>query len=337
MNTVGKSTLIIVLIFLLTNCNNINNRDKLSSDKISVIFDTDANNELDDQHALAYLLFNGNTFDLKGVTVNATYNGGDIDKQYDEALRVSKLCSMPENIPLFRGANGSFDEIKLNINESNFDGSDAVDFIITQAKLHNTNKLNIIAVGKLTNIALAVKKDPLITNNIRLVWLGSNYPDPGEYNLVNDIPAMNSLLQSNISFEMVTVRYGESSGTDAVRITKDEVTKKVAGLGPQIKIPVIGRHGGTFSNFGDYSVSLFEYIEYDDDTQSRALYDMAAVAIMKNSNWASMVEIPSPIMINEEWVEQPENSRRIVLWENFNSDKIMSDFYNTLEHYNIVK
>jgi len=28
--------------------------------RISVIIDTDANNELDDQHALAYLFFNGN-------------------------------------------------------------------------------------------------------------------------------------------------------------------------------------------------------------------------------------------------------------------------------------
>jgi len=32
------------------------------SDKIRVILDTDANNELDDQHAIAYMLFNGSTF-----------------------------------------------------------------------------------------------------------------------------------------------------------------------------------------------------------------------------------------------------------------------------------
>ena len=32
------------------------------SSRIRVIFDTDTNNEVDDQHALAYLLFNGNAF-----------------------------------------------------------------------------------------------------------------------------------------------------------------------------------------------------------------------------------------------------------------------------------
>ena len=46
--------------------------------RIPVIVDTDANNELDDQHALAYVLLNGDTFDVEGVTVNATRGGGDI-------------------------------------------------------------------------------------------------------------------------------------------------------------------------------------------------------------------------------------------------------------------
>ena len=68
--------------------------------KHSVIFDTDANNELDDQHALAYLLLNGNDFDVKGVTVNATRSGGNIDQHYLEAERVIKLCDLDGKIPL---------------------------------------------------------------------------------------------------------------------------------------------------------------------------------------------------------------------------------------------
>ena len=44
----------------------------VSDERIRVIFDTDANNELDDQHALAYLLFSGNAFAVEGITVNST-------------------------------------------------------------------------------------------------------------------------------------------------------------------------------------------------------------------------------------------------------------------------
>ena len=52
--------------------------------KIQVIFDTDANNELDDQHALAYLLFNKQSFDVLGVTINSTYNGGEVQSHYND-------------------------------------------------------------------------------------------------------------------------------------------------------------------------------------------------------------------------------------------------------------
>ena len=79
--------------------------------KIPVIFDTDANNELDDQHALAYLLFSGDHFKVDGITVNATYNGGEIDAQFAEAERVLNLCHPEGNIPLIKGANGDFEEI----------------------------------------------------------------------------------------------------------------------------------------------------------------------------------------------------------------------------------
>ena len=46
------------------------------AEEIRVILDTDANNELDDQHAIAYMLFNGDTFHVEAITVNRTRNGG---------------------------------------------------------------------------------------------------------------------------------------------------------------------------------------------------------------------------------------------------------------------
>jgi purine nucleosidase len=43
-------------------------------------------------------------------------------------------------------------------------------------------KLILLPVGKLTNIALALLKEPAIAAHVRIVWLGSNYPRPGEHN-----------------------------------------------------------------------------------------------------------------------------------------------------------
>jgi inosine-uridine nucleoside N-ribohydrolase len=304
-----------------------------SADKTHVIFDTDANNELDDQHALAYLLFNGNTFAVDGITVNATYNGGDIEQQFAEAERVVKLCGLEGKIPLIKGADKGFAQIKEQSNAATFDGSDAVNFIIKKAKGATAEKVVLLAVGKLTNVALALKKDPSITQRIRVVWLGSNYPEPGEYNQDNDTIAMNYVLNTEVDFEMVTVRYGKPSGTDAIRVTKEEINKRMPGKGPKISTPVKGRHELAFNTFGDYSVNLFEHITYHGDPPARALFDMAAVAIVKNPSWATAKQIPCPILINNQWVERPENRRKITIWENFDRDKIMKDFYQTMDHY----
>jgi purine nucleosidase len=308
--------------------------------RITVIFDTDANNELDDQHAIAYLLFNADVFDTKAITVNATSNGGNIDQQYAEALRIVKLCKADGKVPLLKGANKSFNEIETSLNNSAFDGAPAVNFIIDEAlKYSPDNKLVVLAVGKLTNVALAVKKEPRITDKIRLVWLGANYPEPGEYNLVNDIPSMNFLLDTNIEFEMVMVRYHKDSGTDHVKVFRKDVLDKeiMKGLGPKTDVPVVGRHGGEFYCLGDYSHSLFEHCKFHGEEQYRALFDMAAVAIVKNPMWAKTKVIPSPKMVNKKWVDQPENERKIVLWEYFDRDAIMEDFYESLKNYSLVK
>lgn len=313
-------------VMLLAGCNH-------PDDRMKVIFDTDANNELDDQHALAYLLFSGDVFQVAGVTVNATRNGGDIHEQYKEAERVMRLCDRFGKIPLYKGANGSFEDIRPFVHQQTFDGAEAVNFIIEQAKAVRKGKLILLPVGKLTNIALALEKEPSIASKIRIVWLGSNYPEPGEYNQVNDVPSMNYILEKDVPFEMVTVRYGKPTGTDAVRASAEEIYRIMPGKGPKAAESVTGRHGQAFRNFGDYSVNLFEHIRLHGNPPSRALFDMAAVAIVKNPDWAEQKLIPAPVYENEVWVEKPDNQRKITVWENFSKEAIMADFYHVMENY----
>ena len=325
-------TKIIVVLFLFPllwcSCRPV----KTSDQRIPVLLDTDANNELDDQHAMAYLFFNSNVFDATGVTVNATFNGGDIHRQYEEAERVMRLCNVYDSIPLRKGANGSFHSIKSQVAAKKYDGSDAVDFIIREAHASRNVKLVLLPVGKLTNIALALQKDPTITRKVRIVWLGSNYPEPGEYNQDNDTAALNYILNLDVPFEMVTVRYGKASGTAAVTASRVEINREMPGLGPKAKEPVTGRHGGTFLHFGDYSVDLFRHIETHDSLGTRALFDMAAVAIVKNPAWAGSRRIPAPLLVNGKWQDRPENKRTILIWENFDRQAILQDFFRSMKY-----
>ncbi len=334
---------LVLIVFIATSCKEkkvmapsknavVETSIKATPKKTKVIFDTDANNELDDQFAIAYMLFNGDVFDVKGITVNATRNDPDVQGHYNEAERIMQLCNLKGATPLLKGAEGNFKEISENFDPTHYDGQDGVDFILEETK---KDSVIVVAVGKLTNIALALKKDPGFAERTKIVWLGSNYPEPGEYNQDNDTIAMNYVLNSKIPFEMVTVRYGKPSGTDAVAVTKTEVDQKMAGLGPKATEPIIGRHGGTFETFGDYAVNLFEHI-FDhmgtsEVTPSRPLFDMVALAILKNEDWGETKNIPAPVLIDNTWMERPDNRRNIRLWENFNREEILADFYDTMK------
>ncbi|WP_088340262.1 nucleoside hydrolase [Robiginitalea sediminis] len=293
--------------------------------RVKVIFDTDANNELDDQHALAYLLSNADVIDLLGVTVNATYNGGDIEGHRAEAERILTLYNRKGQVPLLNGANANLKQISPT--GPSYDGKAGVDFLLKQTK---QDSVVIIAVGKLTTIALALQADPSFADRTRVVWLGSNYPEPGEYNQDNDTTAVNAVLASDIPFEMVTVRYGKASGTDAVKVTQSEINAKMPGLGPRASEPITGRHGGQYLRFGDYAVSLFEHIDYHGDPPSRPLFDMVAVALLKDPRWGQVREHPAPVLIDNQWVERPDNPRKIRIWEHFDREGLLADFYNRM-------
>ena len=197
--------------------------------------------------------------------------------------------------------------------------------------------LVVLAVGKLTNVALALKRAPEIARHIRIVWLGSNFPEPGEYNQVNEPSSLRYILSQNVPFEMVTVRYGKPSGTDAVRVTADEINIMISGLGPTVSPAITGRHGGNFTTFGDYSVNLFSHVELYGSPPSRALFDMVAVAILKKPAWATATTIDAPALKKDQWTLRPNNDCKITLWENFNSKVIKTDFYQSLKNYTLVR
>jgi hypothetical protein len=324
-----KLLLLLFAIITMLSCQKSQNQEQAR--KIKILIDTDANNELDDQHALAYAFLNEDIFDVVGVTVNNTRNGNGIQGQYDEAERIIKLFNKVDEVPLLKGAEKSFDEIAPNIHQPDFDGHAAVDFIIEQAMKMKKEKLVLVPVGKLTNIALALLKEPQIAKKVRVVWLGANYPEPGEYNLDNDTTSVNPVIESGAPFEMVTVRYGKPSGSDAVRITPDQVDKNLKGKGPVSEYTIIGRHGGEFNNFGDYSSDLFAHIDLHGNPPSRAMFDMVALAVIKNENWGQKTEIPAPKLVGRDWKDQPDNSTKMIVWENFDGQAIVGDLFNLME------
>jgi len=312
-----KFILPVILLFLVS-CS-----QQPEPDKIPVIFDTDANNELDDQHALAYLIFNDDLFDIKGITTNRTWNGGPVEEHTKEANRIVKLCHAEGRFPVISGANGYFDSLKHHLNDAQYDGKDVVDFIIKNAHaMPEGEKLLLLPVGKLTNITLSLEKDPTIIPKVRVVWLGSNWPGPGEYNMENDTSAVNPVIKSGVELWICTVR----GGTMEVKSTRTEIRERLTGKGKETQ-PIEGRHGGTYTRLGDYLVNLWENVEHE----YRSLFDMAAVANVKNPGWAEDTLVYEPRLINNEWTTAGGKSDSVIFWRNYDVDAVMTDFWTIME------
>lgn len=298
------------------------------SERIPVLIDSDANNEVDDQHAIAYALFSDDVLDVVGLTVNNTPHGNGIQGQYDEAQRVLRLCDADQRVPLYKGAEDGLEEILPHIRTDSFDGKDAVDFIIEAAMVDRSQKLVLLPIGKLTNIALALAREPQIKNRIKVVWLGSNYPESGEYNLAADPDSVNFVLRSGVEFEIVTVRYQEPTGSAAVQTTREEIQQRMPGKGPSVTA-VTGRNGGEFTNFGDYSVNLFENFRFS----PWSLFDVVAIAVVKDPKFGQMTEFTVPPLDETEWDHDSSLRYAVRLWENFDKEAILKDFYETIVQY----
>lgn len=177
---------------------------KIVDEKINIILDTDTYNTYDDQFALAYLLLSQEIFNIEAITI-APYSR--IDKNittkdsqelsYKEALRICNYLKFDPTNKVFKE---SIDYMQNDYQENN----EAVNKIIEIAK--KKRKTYLLAIGALTNVALAIKKGPEIINKIEVIWLGGNdlsQNNNKEFNFIQDIEAVKIVFSSKVPLTII--------------------------------------------------------------------------------------------------------------------------------------
>ena len=183
-----------------------------------IIIDTDT--ATDDAIAIIMAL---RCKDLDVVAITTVAGNVDIDLATTNALYTCELCGY--KIPVYKGASGP---LKRKLETSKFfHGKDglgdtgpyepkgkirkkyAVDKIISLLK-ENPNKLEIIAIGPLTNIAEVLKKDPeafrLIKNLYIMGGIGEgkgNITEHAEFNFWVDPDAADAVLNSEVEAKVI--------------------------------------------------------------------------------------------------------------------------------------
>lgn len=172
-----------------------------------VILDTDAYNEVDDQFAIAYAMRSSDRIELLSINAapflnsRSTSAGDGMEKSYREIFKITALTDSEAavRIPVYRGSESFLRS------ETEYVPSDACDNII-RTVMESNERVWIVAIGAITNVASAIIKEPRICERAALIWLGGHsltYPDTREFNLKQDIAAARVVFDSGISMVQI--------------------------------------------------------------------------------------------------------------------------------------
>jgi len=167
---------------------------KIPNDKIDVVLDTDAYNEVDDQWAIAYLLRSNDRLNLKEIYTapffnrKATSPEDGMLKSYDEILKILDLADRNDmKDKVYKGSTKFLTDEKTPVI------SDSANRLAKLAEEYSPeNPLYVVAIGAITNIASALLINPEIAKNLVIVWLGGHSHDfshTKEFNMMQDIAA----------------------------------------------------------------------------------------------------------------------------------------------------
>ena len=197
--------------------------------------------------------------------------------------------------------------IQNGYNETN----DAVNKIIEIA-LKN-DKTYILAIGAITNIALALKKEPKIIDKIEVIWLGGNeldYKDNLEYNFKQDIEAVKIVFNSKVKITILPCKNVVSNLKIDINTLKNNLENK--------------------SELCNYLIERFYDDGYHDVQESRIIWDISVIAYMINKNWFATKEISCPNIREDTSYEATNNKNTITFVTKLDRDKIYEDLFKKL-------
>lgn len=134
------------------------------------------------------------------------HRGESMEQSYAEGETILKLAQI-DDVPLLHGAKYEITDV------NNLPESEGADFIIEEALRDDARPLYVCMLGGETDLAVAVLKKPEIANKIIAVGiLGGAYPAGGwEFNLIQDITAVNVLFESPVEYWQIPMNvYGVS-------------------------------------------------------------------------------------------------------------------------------
>ena len=283
---------------------------KKTEEKINVILDTDTYNECDDQFALAYLLKSQERFNIEAITVAPYHHDNNIsilegnEKSYNEIIKTCKYLNFDTTNKVYKG---SEDYLQNNYNET----TKAVEKIIEIAM--KNEKTYILSIGAITNIAIAILKEPRIIDRIEIVWLGGHsllQNKNDELNFRQDIKAVQTVLESNVKLTIIPCKSVASN----LKISIYELEHFLKGK----------------NELCDYLCQRFYNDGVHGIQERRVIWDISVIAYLINQDWFEEKKMDCPEINKDLSYTFNKNDRKIKFVTYLDSDKIYNDLFDKL-------
>ena len=246
----------------------------------SVIINTDAKNEADDQFAIVQALLSP-SLDVRGL-IAAHFGTRRTERSMAESrAEIDLLLNLMGMEGQVRVANGAETAIPDETTPSDSEGARLI--IEESLKATPESPLYVAFLGPLTDMASAILLDPeIVTRPVVVIWIGghgydgiANYRDI-EFNLSNDIPGANVVFDSGIQVWQVP-----SNVYSQMSVGYAELDERVATQG----------------ELGRYLVRQLKEFNEDwhrEPIESRSLGDSPAVGLMLYPAGGTFRLRPSP-------------------------------------------
>ncbi|MFO7933703.1 MAG: nucleoside hydrolase [Bacteroidales bacterium] len=271
----------------------------------TIILDADTGNEVDDLYAIVRALVEP-SWNIKAL--NATQwqaSQWAVDRTMEESHRLNQILlaylEMGEKVKALRGGAGRMYDWGDKAQHSA-----AAYGIIRQAhQMKEGEKLTVVVLGALTNVASAIYIEPAIESRLKVYWLGTSYDFEKElsrridFNAVMDIQATEILLSSNVEMHIIPVNVAGQMVFDY-----DETRSRLKDQHP----------------LADYLLDRW-YNHMDAGVYRRTIWDLSLIEAMIHPGLAEEVKVAS------------FQNKNVWMYRDIDEEAMIRDFFQTTQGF----
>lgn len=313
---------------------------------VDVVIDTDTYNEVDDQFAVSWALCSPERLNVQAVYAapfcskafqklssspsqspipegalerSPHYAGTPaegMEKSYQELLNLFSLLGEAAEGRVFRGSDRYVGEDGQPVE------SDAARDLVRRAMARKDgDRLYVLAIGAITNIASAILMEPKIIDRITIVWLGGQPPhfkSAVEFNLMQDMTASQLILDCGVPLVLIPCIGVASHLTltqpelDALLIGHSKIGTYLGQIVQDTFVPALAPISDRFlkmsylASMDDVPPEVAAGYTAKAVAWSHVVWDISTVGYLMNPNWCTSSLVPAPVLADDmTWRSDP--------------------------------